>query len=229
LSLITEVARAGAPAWQNLAFVGAIVCFLIAGIPAFATVALPTARRLYWGGCLGAAVMGAVTVSRRGWAACLAVVLLIGFLAVLRAYFQTSYIKLGRRVIAHSISNTLAEEPEEYRRVQQEPAADSYSGAVTAPKQWWVLAGLTCILGGAVYMLGWDWRGIFATGFLALLGAVTGHDDSSRTLPLVRGQKIQAFIVLVASIPMFAIPPVAYFIGYEIGKRHPHNRSRHSR
>lgn len=225
MSLITEAARSTPPAWQNIAFAGTILCFIVAGIPAFAKVDLAVAKRLYWGGCSGAAILGAVTVSRRGWAACLAVVLLIGFLAVLRAYFQTSYIKIGDRVFAHSVPDTVDEKS---GRVDRAPA-DSYGGTVTAPKQWWVFAALACILGGAVYSLGFDWRGIFAVAFLSFLGAVTGHDDSSRELPVVRGQRVQAFIVLVASIPMFLIPPAAYLVGYEVGKRRPHGRSRHGR
>jgi hypothetical protein len=229
VSLIIEAARTSPPAWQNAAFVGTILCFAVAGIPAFKKVELSTARKLYWSGCIGAALLGAVTVSRRGWAACLAVVFLISFLSLLRAYFQTPYLKIGRRVIAHSISDTLAEESDQSRSDSQDPPADSYSGLATAPKQWWVFAALACILGGAVYSLGWDWRGIFAVAFLTFLGAATGHDDSSRNLTMARGQKVQALIVLVASIPMFLVPPAAYLAGYQIGKRHPHNRSRHSR
>jgi hypothetical protein len=227
--LITEAVHTSPQAWQTVAFVGAILGFIAAGVPLFASVGLPTARRFYWGGCLTAAALGAVTVSPRGWQACIAVIGLVVFLFALRAYFATPYIKINGRIIAHSIPDTLAEEPEDSVAAQQESAADSYSGLATAPKQWWVFAGLACLLGGAVYTLGWDWRGIFAVVFLSFLGAVTGHDDSSRQLPVARGQKLQAFLVLVATIPMFVIPPIAYLVGYEIGKHRPHQRSRHDR
>ncbi|MCV7230241.1 hypothetical protein [Mycolicibacterium komossense] len=215
--------------WQTAAFVAAIICVIVGCIPAFVKLDIPSARRIYWVGWLGAAAFGATAASSRGWSASIAVVVMFALPATLRAYFATPYIKIGGRVIAHSITDTLAEESEQSPGARQGSPADSYGGLVTASKQWWVFAALACILGGAVYSLGWEWRGIFAVVFLSFLGAATGHDDSSRQLPLVRGQRVQALIVVVASIPMLLIPPAAYFLGYELGKRHPHNRSRHGR
>lgn len=48
-----------------------------------------------------------------------------------------------------------------------------------------------------------------------------GIDDATRELPVARGQRVQAFIALVASALLWAIPPIAYLAGYQIGKRRP--------
>jgi hypothetical protein len=227
---MAESTHAALQPWEIAAFIAALLCVVVGCSPAFLKLDLTTARRIYWLGWLGAAAFGAAAVLSRGLSTSLAVAVMFVLPATLRAYFATSYIKVRGRVIAHTIPDSSAEGSADNRpEVRSNRPPDSYSGLATAPKQWWVFAALACILGGAVYSLGWEWRGIFAVVFLAFLGAVTGHDDGSRQLPLVRGQRVQAFIVLVASIPMFIVPPVAYLVGYQIGKRHPHIRSRHGR
>lgn len=72
-----------------------------------------------------------------------------------------------------------------------------------------------------VYLGGWMWQTIAVTGVLTVLGAISGIDDASRKLPASRGQYVQAFIIVIASIMLWLAPAVSYAVGYGIGKHRP--------
>jgi hypothetical protein len=59
------------------------------------------------------------------------------------------------------------------------------------------------------------------TAGATVLACGSGIDDATRHLPIGRGQYVPFFIASVASIVLWALPPIAYLVGYQIGKRWP--------
>jgi DivIVA domain-containing protein len=94
-------------------------------------------RRIYWSGCLLGAAGAALAVSfHGGWRRSLAIFTGLAFLSVLLAFFQTPYLKVGRRIIAASRFDRRADPedratPTEPRPTQRLTAAD-VRGAVFA-------------------------------------------------------------------------------------------------
>lgn len=180
-------------------------------------------RRIFWTCSTLALFLWCVALLPRGWGT--AVGCFVAFLGILTfgAYMRTPYLKIGGRIYAFSIQDARPDPPR-----PGEPAPpplplphDSYLGSVTARKLWWLIAVLICGVAAAVYLTGWDVWTVAATCFVTALAAMGGIDDATRKLPVARGQRVQAFIALVASALLWAIPPIAYLASYQIGKRRP--------
>lgn len=187
-------------------------------------------RRSYWLGWLFAAVCFALAVLPRGWPGSVAIGILALFAAVLYAYFRTPFLKIrGRVYTIAGIKQEAASDTDQ--QVPVASANDSYPtamGPVPARNVWWVLVALTLMFSLGVYLVGWTWQMILGAAFLAVLGALTGIDDGTRKLRIARGQHVQAYIVLVASILLWLAPPICYYLGYRVGQRWPMGRGRHA-
>jgi hypothetical protein len=168
----------------------------------------------------------------RGWRAVIAAALLCVFAAVVYAYFQTPYLKLGNRIYALTISNSQPDQPEGSGNSDQPPRLphDSYDfmGGITARNIWWVNVGLTCITALGVVLTGWDLPTALLAALVVAGGAMSGIDDATRKLPIARDQKVQAYLATVASIPLWLLPTIAYLVGYQIGKRRPMGKGKHA-
>jgi hypothetical protein len=190
-------------------------------------------RRIYWAGwIIGTPCMSLAVLPRGGWRAVVAAALLCLFAAVVYAYFQTPYLKLGNRIYALTIPNSQPDPPGDGGDSDQPPQLphDSYDfmGGVTARNIWWVNVGLTCIMALGVVLTGWDLPTAFFAAFIVAMGAMSGIDDATRKLPIARGQKVQAYFATVASIPLWLLPTIAYLVGYQIGKRRPMGKGKHA-
>jgi len=213
--------------WQQVALWGGVATGGLAIVAtAFITNDLRAERRLYWGGWLTVAGFALIAVWDQGWggrilipAGCLAI-------AVLRAWVSTPYLKVGDRIYAASERNVQAETPEHLRKPL---GATAYSGHVRAETAWWLFAAMTATIGWWVYDQGLTTEPAVGVAALTIMAALMGVDDATRNLPMVRGQRVPGFVILIASIPMFALPPVAYVLGYHLGRRRPMGRGRFAR
>lgn len=180
-------------------------------------------RRIFWTCCILALVLWSVALVPRGWAT--AVGFFVAFLGILTfwAYLRTPYLKIGGRIYAFSIQDSHPDPPRsgEAAAPPLSPPPDSYLGSVTATKIWWLIAALVSGVAAAVYLTGWDVWTVASTCFVTVLAAMGGIDDATRQLPVARGQRVQAFVALVASALLWAIPPIVYLVGYQIGMRRP--------
>jgi hypothetical protein len=212
--------------WQQVALWGGVA---IGGLAILATAFishdLRAERRLYWGGWLAVAGFALIGLWDQGWGGrilipggCLAV-------ALLRAWASTPYLKVGDRIYAASELHVQAETPEHLR---QPLGPSAYSGHIRAETAWWLFAATAAAIGVWVYDQGLTTEPAIGIAALTIMATLMGIDDATRGLPMVRGQRVQGFVILVASIPMFAVPPVAYVIGYHLGRRRPMGRGRRS-
>jgi hypothetical protein len=214
---------------------------LIVGFVAVAAAALITVlfvrrrsleRRTYWAGwAIGTPCMS-LAVLPRGWRVVIAAALLCAFIALGYAYFRSPYLKLGNRIYAFTIADSQPDHPDDGALCEPPPQLphDSYDfmGGITARKYWWVNVGLTCIPAINVILTGWDLQTALLAALVVAIGAMLGVDDATRKLPIARDQKVQAYIVTVASIPLWLLPTIAYLAGYQIGKRKPMGKGKHA-
>lgn len=173
------------------------------------------ARRVYWLSWASAgSVMSLAVVDRGLPVVFLAAVAAIGF-ASLYAYFRTSYIKLGGRTYAFTIPDSRPDPPRDGSPSVLPPAPiDSYRGMITAPKLWWTLAIVTGVAAYAAFELGISGATLGLTAFVTAAFSLIGHWDAREHFPIARRQFIQLSLIVVASIPIFLIPPAAYFATY---------------
>lgn len=101
-------------------------------------------------------------------------------------------------------------------------------GSLPARSMWWILVAITGIVSAGTYLVGWTWQLILGAVFLTVMGATAGIDDGSRHLPIARGQRVQAFIMSVASILLWLAPPICYYLGYLVGQRWPIGKVKHT-
>jgi Ca2+/Na+ antiporter len=189
-------------------------------------------RRIYWAGWIIGILCMSLAFLPRGWRSVIAVALLCAFAAVVYAYFQTPYLKLGNRIYALTIPDSQPDEPEDGGDIAQPPRLphDSYDfmGGITAGNVWWVVVGVTCIAAANAILFGWVLSTILLAAFMVAVAAMLGVDDATRKLPIARDQKVQAYFATVASIPLWLLPTIAYLVGYQIGKRRPMGKGKHA-
>lgn len=196
------------PVWSKALLYSGFAVWVIGGIALVRAKDLSAQRRAYWIGFLGGGALAAVALVFRGWAATAGAAALVAFTAVGYAYFFTSYLRFGGRVL------TLSE------RRRTGTASGAY-GDLTAPKMWWITAGIAAI-GAANTALGpWTWKSTLAVVLTAVMTAAGGFDDGRRRATAVRGQYLQAVLVVVASIPMWGIPVAAYLLAFVAGRMRP--------
>lgn len=209
------------PTWVLACFIAGMAGIGVSGIPIFFTsVPTPTARWLHWGGWLCAAAFFGIGASFRGWPTSVPIIGLCLFLALLRAYFSTPYLKVGGRVIS------FFPHPDEPGGATNADG-DGYS-QISANKIWWVIAVVCWLVGSAPLIAGWTPALGLGLAILAFIAFVAGTDDSSRALPLVRGQRPQAIAACIGLLPVFAVPVIAYLVGFRIGRNRPATPGRHS-
>ncbi|WP_099023666.1 hypothetical protein [Mycolicibacterium palauense] len=210
------------PPWSTFALVcGAVVGGLALLASAFVKNDLRLERRLYWGGWLGAAAFFTAALWHLRPGGVIAVWIGCSLISVFRAYMSTPYIKIGGRIIAFTIPNTEAERAPAERRA---PPPDSYMGTVTATNLWWLMAVWIATTGLAVFVAGWNLAVLGSVAVLVVILGLGGVGDATRKLPHVRGQYLPGFVILVTSVPLWLLPPAAYLLGYEIGRRKPMGR-----
>ncbi|AHC24853.1 MULTISPECIES: hypothetical protein [Mycobacteriaceae] len=176
-------------------------------------------RRIYWLSWLvGGAVMMVGLLLQRGWSSAV-VAYAVMVVGVTFAYFRTSYLKVGGRIFSFWIARTQPDPlPDGSPGPPVIPPPDSYRGIVTAAAQWWLMAVVSvCAAVGAV-VLGMSGPTLGIAVFAVVLLAGTGYIDQHDGFPIARGQWVQAALIVVVSIPIFLLPPLAYAIGYYIDR-----------
>jgi hypothetical protein len=195
-----------------------------------------TKRRIYWVGWLSAVGCAAVSLLPLGIKATVIVFVAFSLAVVFQAYISTPYLKLGRRIFAFKMSDSSPDPTSRDMRADQpfsvrgetELRDSSYAGQVSATTLWWVMVVLTVSTAFAVYCGGWIPPTILAGVVLTVLAAVFGIDDATRNLRVARGKYVQAGIITVVSIVLWLAPPVAYLVGYQVGRYKPMGRGRYT-
>ena len=213
------------PHWSRALMIAAVAVLASAMIAGLFNLRPNVARRIYWIGWIVGGALAAAAVSFRGWAAAAAVFGLAVFVAVAYAYVFTAHLQFRGTVFALSGRRRRPDA----NGAAATPAPAPFGGDISAPKFWWLIV-LLMILGGAdVALRGWGWVAIAFTAMMIAIAATSGLDDGSRRVPIARREYVQAFIVAVASIPLFGTPVAVYLLGYFIGKRRPVRYGRHDR
>lgn len=184
-----------------------------------------SARICYWVGSTVTAALLTTSVAlyERPLRVVVLTLALCIFFTVGFAYFAGWQLKINGRTRSVFVKNTYPDPPEDGSDPPPSPPppANSYNGVVTADGFWWIAAVLTAVIAADVYLFGWVWQSVLGTIALTLMGALAGLDDASRSLPMVRGQRIPALIALLASLLLWMLPAISYVTGYMYGKRRP--------
>ena len=156
-------------------------------------------------------------VTQRGWQTAITLYVIAVGLGVMLAYFRTSYLKVGGRIYSFWIDRTNPDPPADGSPAPLViPPPDSYRGKVTADAQWWLMAVISVVTGVGAFVLGMSVATLGAAGLLVVFFALIGYIDHVDGFPIARGRWLQVTIVVVASIPMFMLPTIAYVIAYYI-------------
>lgn len=176
-------------------------------------------RRIYWLSWLFGALLMSLAVAHRGWELFAITLTAITVVAIIVAYFRTSYLKIGGRVFAYTIARSQSDPPPDgSTRPAPDPPPDSYGGFVTAATHWWTLAILTIGAGGVGLAGGMTPVTIAASALAATTLALTGYLDGRDRFHVGRKQHAQLLIIVIASIPVFLVPVLAYAVGYYLDR-----------
>lgn len=172
-------------------------------------------RRVYWSTwflSLGVMTLGA---SHRGWHAAL-VIYAVGIAAAFcYAYSRTSYLKLGGRIYSFWIARTQPDPlPDGGPAPRVIPPSDSYRGQVTADALWGLMAVASMCAGVGALVLGMSGATLGVAALPVVLLAGVGYIDSYDGFPIARRRWVHLALIVVSSIPIFLLPPIAYLIGY---------------
>ncbi len=155
----------------------------------------------------------------RGWRMFGLVLAVCSVSAVCYAYFRTSYLKLGGRIYSFWIARTQPDPlPDGSSGPPVIPPPDSYRGMVTAAAQWWLMAVVSVCAGVSAVVLGMSGATLGIALLPVVLLAGTGYVDHFDGFLIARGRWFQAAIIVVASVPIFLLPPLTYAIGYYFGR-----------
>jgi hypothetical protein len=229
--LITEASTAGdRPEWATALFAVAIVIAVATVILLFYVKPRHVKRRIFWMGWLTADACAAASLLPLGMHSTITFFVGCALILAFRAYFKTPYLKIGGRIYARYMSDRRPDPPRDDSpaRPMPRPPHDSYAQGTTAQTFWWIVTVLTCLFATSIYLRGWSSLTILCTAGLSAGALTCGIDDATRKLPMVRGQRVQAFFVSVASVLLWFAPPVCYFVGYQIGKRKPMGKGKHA-
>jgi hypothetical protein len=175
----------------------------ISGVPFFTERYKRQRRWIYWSAFLVGSALMAVAVSWRGWGTSLGMFFMGASIALITALrFDRTLLKFGNKSISHS----------------------SQEQVVTVALYWWVIAAGSVSVAVGIYLGGWVLQFTVAVGLGVIFAAAWGWVDASEGERVARGQKIQFAIASLASVMMFALPPIAYLAAYFAAKKwtHPH-------
>jgi hypothetical protein len=180
-------------------------------------------RRVYWITWATGSSLCASAGSFRGWAD--AAIMFVGawVVGLVIAVRWTPFLKIRGRIIAADYDDRRAETPPTAAIPTLPAAIRDGSG----PTMWWTLvavAAAACVLRLAA---GWSLGAIAATGLLTVVLGFIGLDDGRHRFPLARRQHLQAALVVGLSLPLFAIPAIAYCGAYQRGKKLPRSAGKH--
>ncbi|GAT07931.1 hypothetical protein H7I77_20285 [Mycolicibacterium novocastrense] len=199
----------------ELLFFGGVAIGLIGMLATAFVRKVRHARRLYWCSWLAAGTLMALATLDRGLASACLVAVAAGAFALMYAYLRTPYVKLGDRIVAYTIPDS---RPDPLENGSEPPAApvppDSYNNYLTAAKLWWTLVVMTCAVGYAGIALGLTAATIGLGAFTAVMCALIGLMDARQGFSPARRQFVQFCVLVIASFPMFLIPPLAYLAAY---------------
>lgn len=176
-------------------------------------------RRVYWASWLFGALLMACAFVERGWRMVGLELAVCSVAALCYAYFRTPYLKLSGRIHSFWIARTQPDPlPDGSPGPPVIPPPDSYRGIVTAAAQWWLMAVVSVCAAVSAVVLGISGATVGIAVLPIVLLAGTGYIDQHDGFPIVRGQWVQAALIVVVSIPIFLLPPLAYAIGYYIDR-----------
>lgn len=220
------------PAWSELLFIAALVV-VVATVAAIARAEQRhVKRRIYWAGLLSAVGCASASLLPLGFKAAVIFFVAFALAVVFQAHVSTPYLKIGGRILALKISDS---QPDPVLDGSSSSAAstpsvasskNNYAGLLSANTYWSIMAILTVCVSVGVFFGGWIMQTIASVVVLTALAIPPGIDDATKQLPLVRGYWIQAGIIAAASIFLWMGPPLAYLIGYRIGRVKPMGRGR---
>ncbi|WP_156409171.1 hypothetical protein [Mycobacterium sp. Root265] len=172
-------------------------------------------RRVYWASWLFGAALMACAFIEPGWRMVGVVLAVCLAAAACFAYFRTSYLKIGGRIYSFWIARTQPDPlPDGSPAPPVIPPPDSYRGQVTADAQWWLMAVASVCAGVSALVLGMSGATLGVAALPVVLLAGTGFIDSYDGFPIARRRWVQLALIVVSSIPVFLLPPIAYLIGY---------------
>lgn len=177
-------------------------------------------RRIYWFSWLvGAAVMTIGVVVERGWRLAVVAFAVMVVVGLSTAYFRTSYVKVGGQIYSFWIARTHPDPlPGGSPAPPIGPPPNSYRGQVTANALWSLMAVVSMFSGLCALMLGMSVPTLGIAIFAVVLLASAGYIDQKDGFSIARGRWCQAALIVVASVPTFLLPPLAYAIGYYIDR-----------
>ncbi|WP_395307496.1 hypothetical protein V4U86_19010 [Mycobacterium sp. AMU20-3851] len=176
-------------------------------------------RRIYWSTWLVSLGVMTLGVTHRGWRTALVIYGVAAATGVLVAYFRTSYLKIGGRIYSYSIARTRPDPPRDGSPAPPVvPPPDSYRGRVTATAHWCLLVVFSVVAGASALMFGVGPETLGAGVLAVTMLAFTGYIDSYDGFPIARCRWVQLALIVVSSIPVFLLPPIAYLIAYYIDR-----------
>lgn len=176
-------------------------------------------RRAYWATWLAGVGLMTIVVTQRSWCVALVAYAIAAGAGVLLAYFRTPYLKIGGQIYSFSIARTQPDPPVDGSPAPSvSPPPDSYRGQVTANAMWWLIATISVCAAVSALMLGMSGATLGISAFAVVMLAVAGYIDHLDGFPIARGQWLQAAVTIVASIPIFLLPPLAYVIAYYVDR-----------
>jgi uncharacterized membrane protein len=216
------------PAWSELLFIAALAVVGVTVAAIARTRQRHVKRRIYWAGLLSAVGCASVSLLPLGVKATVIVFVAFSLVVVFQAYVSTPYLKIGGRIFALKISDSgpdpVTSDSPQPPTTSVAPPDDHYVGQLSATTYWTIMAILTVCVSAAVYFGGWIPQTVPAVVVLTALAVPLGIGDATKKLPVARGRWIQAGIIAVASAILWMGPPLAYLIGYQIGRVRPMER-----
>ena len=158
-------------------------------------------------------------VVQRGWRLAVVAYAAMVVVGLSTAYFRTSYLKVGGQIYSFWIARTQPDPlPDGSPAPPIAPPQNSYRGQVTANALWWLMAVVSVCAGLSALMLRMSGPTLGVAVVAVVLLAGAGYIDQKDGFSIARGQWLQAALIVVLSIPVFLLPPIAYTIGYYIDR-----------
>ncbi|MDH6198804.1 hypothetical protein M2272_005464 [Mycobacterium frederiksbergense] len=172
-------------------------------------------RRIYWISWLLATPLISLSIHDRGWRSVAVVAAMCLTMSWLYAYLRTPYIKFGDRVHAYTLFNSRPDPPTDGSpHPPIDHPVDAYGNWLTAPKFWWTIAIFSAVAGLLAAEQSRMPVTIGGAAFIVAILAFVGYIDSHENFPVARRQYVQLAVVVIASIPLLMLPPIAYALGY---------------